>query len=174
MGSKWLLQVGGALLLCLAVSATASAQYGGGGGTGGSGSGTSGSMSSGYGSSNGKAIGIGIGAGAAAAVGIALYIHHRHTKANAARQQAHLIGCTRSETNGISLKNETDEQTYMVISADSLRPGQRVELTGVMSDQESGTRVLRVRGPVKSYGACGTTAVAAAPAPTAQEAGDQR
>lgn len=169
MHSKWLLQVGGVLLLCLAMSATASAQYGGGGGTGGgSGSGGSGATSSGYGSGNGKAIGIGVGAGAAAAVGIALYIHHRHAKAKTAQQQAQLIGCTRSEVNGISLRNETDEQTYMIVSSDRLKPGQHVELTGVISDQQSGTRVFRVRGPIKSDGTCRTTDVALASTATRQ------
>lgn len=170
MSSKWLVRLGGILLLCLAVSATASAQYGGGGsgGSGGSGSGGSGATSSGYGSGNGKAIGIGVGAAAGAAVGIALYVHHRHAKAKEAGQQSQLVGCTRSEINGISLKNENDEQTYMIISSDRLQTGQRVELTGVVSDQGSGTRVFRVRGPIKSDGTCNTTDAALASTPTAR------
>ncbi len=167
MRSKWLPQAAGVLLLCLAVSGTASAQYGGGGsmGSGSSGSGTSGS--SGYGSGNGKAIGIGVGAAAAAVVGIALYVHHRH---NAARSQAsHVIGCTQSEINGMSLKNENDEQIYMIISSGTpLQVGQRVELTGVVTDQGPGARTFRVQGPIRSYGSCSATAAALAQTATAQ------
>ena len=162
MRSKWLTVAAGVLLVCLAVSGTASAQYGGGGsgGSGSSGSGTS--ASGGYGSSNGKAIGIGVGAAAAAVVSIALYVHHRHNAANAARSQAsHLIGCTQSEISGISLKNENDEQIYLIISSGNpLKIGQRVELTGVITDQGPGARTFRVQGPIRNYGSCSATAAA--------------
>lgn len=167
MRSKWLPRAAGFLLLCLAVSGTASAQYGGGGSgsSGSSGSGTSGS--GGYGSGNGKAIGIGVGAAAAAVVGVALYVHHRH---NTARSQAsHMIGCTQSELSGISLKNENDEQIYMIISSGTrLQVGQRVELTGVVTDQGPGARTFRVQGPIRSYGACSATEAALTQAATAQ------
>lgn len=177
MVSRGLLQVGGILLLSLAVSATASAQYGG-GGSGSSGMGGSGSSSTAYGpggyGGNGKAIGIGVGAAAAAAVGVVLFLHHRHTKAEAAEAKAadtkaSLIGCTHSEINGISLKNENDEQTYMIISSGSqLQVGQRVELTGLVTDQGPGTRTFRVQGPIRSFGTCDATAAALAPKATAQ------
>lgn len=166
MLSRWLPRVGGVLLLGLALSTTVSAQYGGGGGTGGSGggSGSSSSGSSGYGSGNGKAIGIGVGAAAAAGVGIALYVHHRHKAANQAPSQASIIGCTQSEINGMSLRNENDEQTYMIIvSGSPLQVGQRVELTGVITDQGPGTRTFRVQGPIRSFGACGATSAGLAP-----------
>ena len=170
MRSKWLPRAAGVLLLCLAVSGTASAQYGGAGsgGSGSSGSGTSGS--GGYGSGNGTAIGIGVGAAAAAALGIALYVHHRHNAANAARSQtSHVIGCTRPEINGISLKNENDELIYMIISSGTpLQVGQRVELKGVVTDQGPGARTFRVQGPIRTYGSCSATAATLTETATAQ------
>jgi hypothetical protein len=165
MRSKWLPRAAGVLLLCLAVSGAASAQYGGGGsgGSGSSGSGTSGS--GGYGSGTGMAIGICLSA--AAVLGIALYVHHRH---NAARWRASdVIGCTQSEINGISLKNENDEQIYMSISSSTPpQVGQRVELTGVVTDQGPGPRTFRVQGPIKSYVSCSATATALTQTATAQ------
>jgi hypothetical protein len=152
--------------LALLLSGPAFAQYGGGGmGTGPSGSGTPGYGAPSY--SSGKAIGIGVGAAAAAAVGIALYVHHRH---NAARSQAsHVIGCTQSEINGISLKNENDEQIYLIISSGTpLQVGQRVQLTGVVTDQGPGARTFRVQGPIRGYGSCSATAAAFTQTATAQ------
>lgn len=158
MGSKWLPRAAGLLLLCVALSGTASAQYGGGGsgGAASSGSGTSGS--GGYGSGKVATIGIGVGA-AAAVVGIALYVHQRH---NAARSQTSVVsGCTQSEIDGIGLKNENDQQIYMIISSGApLQVGQRVELTGVVTDQGPGARTFRVQGPITSYGSCRTNVAA--------------
>jgi hypothetical protein len=153
MLSRSLIKLTGILSLSLAVGATASAQYGG--GSGGS-MGTGSTGSSGYGSSSGKAIGIGVGAAAAAAVGIALLVHHHHA---AARPEASLIGCTQSGLNGINLKNEKDDQTYMLLSrGTSLQPGERLELKGVVAKENSGTPAFRVQSLVKNYGACGSTA----------------
>lgn len=164
MLSRWLPRLGAILLLCFAVSMTASAQYGG--GTGMPGSTGSSSGSNGYGSGNGKAIGIGVGAAAAATVGTLLYLHHRHKTANAARSTASIVGCTTSEANGISVKNENDDEVYTIITSGSPLPaGQRVGLTGVM-DQGSGTRTLMVRGPVQNFGTCNTAAAASSPRTT--------
>ena len=156
MLSRWLARVAGILLLCLAVSATASAQYGGGGGTGGTGGTGSGGTSTGsYGSGNGKAIGIGVGAAAGAVVGIALLVHHHHA---AERAQASVIGCAQTEANGISLKNENDNETYMILAGGTpVQPGERVELKGTASSEASGAHVFRVSSVVKSYGTCGST-----------------
>jgi hypothetical protein len=155
--------------LTLLLSGPAFAQYGGGGmGAGTSGSGTPGYGAPSYGS--GKAIGIGVGAAAAAVVGIALYVHHRHNEAKAAHSQAsHVIGCTQSEINGISLKNENDEQIYMIISSGTpLQVGQHVELTGVVTDRGPGARTFRIQGPIRSYGSCSATAAALTQTATAQ------
>jgi hypothetical protein len=156
MFSKWLARATGVLSLCLALCAAASAQYGGGGSTG---SGSTGMGStSGYGSGSGKAIGIGVGAAAGAAVGIALLVHHHHA---AARSEASVIGCTQSLLSGISLKNENDNQTYMILSSGTpLQAGERVELKGVVTNGGTGNQALRVRSLVNNYGTCGTTSAA--------------
>jgi hypothetical protein len=157
--SKWATKAAGILVLCLAVSATASAQYGGGSGSGGSGTSGTGSTGStaGYGSGPGKAIGIGVGVGAAAAVGIALLVHHHHA---AAHSQASVIGCTESLLGGLSLNNENDNQTYMIIpGSTSVQAGDRVELKGVVADDGSGNHAFRVQSLVKNYGTCGPASV---------------
>src|SRR5271167_258788 len=159
MLSRRFAKILGVLLLCLAVCATASAQYGSGspgvsGGMGGSGS-TGGT--SGYSSGSGQAVGIGVAVAAGAAVGIAWLIHHRHA---AARSEASIIGCTQSVFNGISLKNENDDQTYMILSSGTpLQPGERVELKGV-AEEGSGTHTFRVRSLVNNYGTCGSVSAA--------------
>lgn len=160
MFSRWLARVTGVLLLCLALCAVASAQYGGGGssGSGSTGSGSTGGTS-GYGSGSGKAIGIGVGVAAAAAVGVALLVHHHHA---ADRSAASVIGCTQSLPNGISLKNENDNQTYMILSKGTpLQAGERVELKGVVTDGGSGTQAFCVRSLVNNYGTCGPAAAMA-------------
>jgi len=147
----------GVFLLSLAVCAAASAQYGGGsGGTGGMGPGGS-NGSGGYGSGSGKAIGIGVGA-AAAAVGVALLVHHHHV---ANRSEISVVGCTQSVLNGISVKNEKDDQTYRILfRGASLQPGERVELKGVVADKESVPPTFRAQTLVNTYGKCGTAEAA--------------
>ena len=120
--------------------------------------------SSGYGSSSGKAIGIGVGAAAGAAVAIALLVHHHHA---AARAAASLTGCTQSVLDRISLKNEVDSQTYMLLSNDkSLQPGERVELKGVVTKEGPDVQAFRVKSVVKNYGSCGSTSSASAKSAT--------
>ncbi len=163
MFSQGLARISGVLLLGLAVCATAYAQYGGGmggsgGGTGGSGSTSTGSTSN-YSYGNGKAIGIGVGVAAAAGVGIALLVHHHHV---ANRSEASLVGCTLPALNGLSLKNEKDNQTYMLISSDaSLQPGQRVELEGKVAKGGSDAHLFHVRSLVNNYGSCNAVSAAA-------------
>ncbi|HEY1482138.1 MAG TPA: hypothetical protein VGF19_05380 [Candidatus Acidoferrum sp.] len=160
----------GLLLFSLSMSAGASAQYGGGmggTGTGSTGSGSTGSTSA-YSSGSGKAIGIGVGAAAGAAVGIGLLVHHHRVVA--ARNQASLIGCTQSVLNGISLKNETDDLTYRIVSGStSLQPGERVEVRGAMASQGSEAPAFHVQSLVKNYGTCGS-AFAAAKSPEGKNA----
>jgi len=149
----------GVFLLSLAVCAAASAQYGGSsGGTGGMGpGGSNGAGGYGSGSGSGKAIGIGVGA-AAAAVGVALLVHHHHV---ANRSEVSVVGCTQSVLNGISLKNEKDDQTYRILfPGASLQPGQRVELKGVVADKESAPPTFRAQTLVNTYGQCGTAEAA--------------
>jgi len=162
MRSHRFTMLAGMLLLSLATAGTASAQYGGGGGTGGSGgsggSGSGGTNSTGYnyGLSTGAKVGIGVGA-AAGVTAAALLIHHHHVVA--AREHASLVGCTQSVLNGLSIKNETDNQTYILLSSGaSLKPGERVELAGAKSSGNSENPAFHVREVVKDYGACGTFA----------------
>lgn len=160
MLSQGLARVTGILLVCLAVCATASAQYGG-GGTGGPGTGAGGTTNGtgSYGSGNGKAIGIGVGVAAGAAVGIALLVHHRHA---AARTEASVVGCTQSMMDGITLKNEKDDLTYTILpGSTAVRPGERVELKGVVSDDKSGIHAFRVHSLVSNFGTCGSTSATA-------------
>jgi hypothetical protein len=165
MYSRWLARFIGVLLLCLAVSAAASAQYGGPTGTGSAGSGTTGATN-GYGSGSANAIGIGVGAGAAAAVGIALLVHHHRATSHS---EVSVTGCTQSSINGISLKNESDNQTYTVLSSGTrLQPGERVELKGAVTDGGSETKAIRVRTIVNNYGTCGS-AVASTEKSTAEK-----
>jgi hypothetical protein len=152
MLSQGLARVSGVLLLGLAVCATASAQYGGGsGGTGGGGS-TGTGNTSGYSYGHGKAIGIGVGVAAAAGVGIALLVHHHRA---ATRSEVSLVGCTESVLSGLSLKNEKDNQTYMLIPGDtSLQPGQRVELKGRVAKDGAEVHPFHVQSLVNNYGTC--------------------
>lgn len=175
MFSHTIAKLAGIFVLGLAVSATASAQYGGGGGGGmggsggGSGSGSTGANYN-YGLSTGAKVGIGVGA-AAGVTAVALLVHHHHV--TEAREQASLIGCTQSVLNGLSLKNEVDNQTYTLLAGKTeLKPGERVELAGSKGSGDEVNPAFHVRGVVKDYGACGTaggpTVVSAQPvlAPT--------
>src|SRR5712692_10786741 len=126
MLSGWIVRFTGIATLCLAVCAAASAQYGGGGGTGGSG-GTGGYTAPPGGYSSGKAIGIGVGAAAGAAVGIALLVRHHHHSAN--KTQTYVTGCTQSIQDKITLTNERDNQTYLIVTdGKSLKAGERMAL----------------------------------------------
>jgi len=141
----------------MAVCAAASAQYGGGGGTGGSGGtgGTGGYTAPPGGYSSGKAIGIGVGAAAGAAVGIALLVRHHHHAAD--KTQIYVTGCTQSVQDGISLRNEKDNQTYSITSSsNSIKAGERMTLRGlVVATDGSGNPEFQIQGLVKDYGACG-------------------
>ena len=142
--------------VCLAMGATASAQYGGGGTMGGGmgtmGGGTGSTPHYNYGS--GRAVGIGVGVAAGAAVGIALLVHHHHK----ASSEALLIGCAQPASNGISFKSDEDGETYLLISnGKQIQPGERVELKGVVKDDQSGARAFRVRNVVTNFGACSSS-----------------
>jgi microcystin-dependent protein len=157
MLSRWIMKFAGISTICLAICAVASAQYGGGGGATGSGAtpGTPGYVapSGGYGS--GKAIGIGVGAAAGAAVAAVLLVRHHHHVAN--NTQAYVTGCMQSTQNGISLTNEKNNQTYLIVSNDnSLKAGERMTLKGsVESADGSADPSFHVISMVKDFGACG-------------------
>lgn len=157
MLSRWIIRFTGITTLCLAMCAAASAQYGGGGGTGGSGGagGTGGYTAPPGGYSSGKAIGIGVGAAVGAAVGIALLVRHHHHAAG--KTQTYVTGCTQSVQNGISLTNEKDNQTYLIMSSgNSIRAGERLTLKGdVVAIDGPENPKFQVQGLIKDYGTCG-------------------
>jgi hypothetical protein len=157
MLSRWIVRFTGITTLCMAVCAAASAQYGGGGGTGGSGGtgGTGGYTAPPGGYSSGKAIGIGVGAAAGAAVGIALLVRHHHHATD--KTQAYVTGCTQSVQDGISLTNEKDNQTYLIMSSsNSIKAGERMTLKGlVVATDGSGNPKFQIQSLIKDYGTCG-------------------
>jgi hypothetical protein len=169
MASRWIVRVTGITTLCLAVCAAASAQYGGGGGTGGSGGtgGTGGYTAPPGGYSSGKAIGIGVAA-AGAAVGIALLVRHHHHAAN--KTQTYVTGCTQSIQDGISLTNETDNQTYSIISgSNSLKAGERMTLKGVVvATDGSGNPKFQIQSLIKDYGTCGQSSASSWMSPSSR------
>src|SRR6266849_7661813 len=154
MLSGWIVRFTGIATLCLAVCAAASAQYGGGGGTGGSG-GTGGYTAPPGGYSSGKAIGIGVGAAAGAAVGIALLVRHHHHTAN--KTQTYVTGCTQSIQDKITLMNEKDNQTYLIVTdGKSLKAGERMALRGVVVPTDGpGNPVIQMQSLNRDYGTCG-------------------
>jgi hypothetical protein len=160
MLSRWIMRFAGISTICLALCAVAAAQYGGGGGTTGSGGtgatpGTPGYVapSGGYGS--GKAIGIGVGAAAGAAVAVVLLVRHHHHAAS--NTQSYVTGCAQSTQNGISLRNEENNQTYLIVSNDnSFKAGERMTLKGsVESADGSADPSFHVVSMVKDFGTCG-------------------
>lgn len=153
MRSHFLVRLAQCIVLCAAISATAFAQYGGSGMSAtGSGAGTAGYTPPKGGYSSLAAIGIGVGV-AAAVVGIVLYVHHRH---HAAQPHASLAGWTQSAHDGFNLNNEKDHQTYSlaVVNAD-LKTGERVELSGQKSKDDSGSRTFHLQNVIEDYGASG-------------------
>ncbi len=130
----------------------ATAQYGGGMG-GGTGSGMPGSPT--YNShrsySNKGAIAGGI-AGGAALVGGLLYWHHNHTK---------LVGCLNGK--GDKLTSDKDQKTYSLADQqnETLKPGDRVELSGKKLKSDSGEPTFEVHKMNKDLGMCTTTSALA-------------
>lgn len=139
----------------LLVANQAAAQYGGGGGTMGGGTPTYTPPKGGYSSAKGA----GIGAGAAAGAGVLfLALHHR----------GYVAGCVETGEDGLRLLDEKKNRSYALLPGDVyLKPGQRVELKGRKSKNESGTQTFEAKKLVKDLGACG----ASSPASESHEAG---
>jgi hypothetical protein len=122
-----------ALALLLSISATAVAQYGGG-------------TSPSYGS-KGAAIG-GAVAGAAVGAGLLYWKLHNHAK---------LQGCVAGT--GDKLVNDKDRQTYNLTNKqeETLKPGERVELLGKKTKDNSGEPTFEVHRMSKDLGQCPAT-----------------
>jgi hypothetical protein len=99
--------------------------------------------------SNGPAI-AGAAAGGAAALGGFLYWRHTHAK---------LEGCVSGD--GDKLVGDKDNQTYSLTNehGETLKPGQRVELVGKKSKDDSGEPMFEVRKTSKDLGACTATSM---------------
>lgn len=124
------------------------AQYGGGGGT--MGGGTPGYTPPKGGYSSAKAAGIGAGAAAGAGV-LFLTLHHRGL----------VTGCVQTAEDGLRLVDEEKNRSYALLPGEVyLKPGQRVELKGQKSKNESGTQTFEAKKLVKDLGACGASSSA--------------
>ncbi len=155
LGAKHFLRFALGFSFALLVANQAAAQYGGGGGTGGTGGGTTGYKSGSY-SSSGKAAGIGAGAAAGAGV-LFLALHHR----------GYVTGCVQPAEDGLRLVDEKKNQSYTLVSGDVyLKPGQRVELKGHKSKNDSGAQAFEAKKLVKDLGACGTSSASSTPGAT--------
>jgi len=155
--SKDLLRLALSLSLVLLAAAQASAQYGGGmaGGTGTPGTPGYVAPSNGYGS--GKAIGIGVGAAAGGAGVLFLAFHHRGV----------VSGCVQPADDGLRLVDEKNKKSYVLAThALILKPGQRVELKGQKSKNESGAQTFEAKKLVKDVGSCDASASVAQTQPT--------
>ena len=155
--SKGFLRLALSLSLFLLAAAQASAQYGGGmaGGTGTPGTPGYVAPSSGYGS--GKAIGIGAGAAAGGAGVLFLALHHRGV----------VSGCVQPADDGLRLVEEKNKKSYVLATnALILKPGQRVELKGQKSKNESGAQTFEAKKLVKDIGSCDASASVAQTQPT--------
>jgi hypothetical protein len=130
------------------VASQAAAQYGGGGGTMGGGTPGYTPPKGGYSSAKGAGIGAGAAAGAGA---LFLALHHR----------GYVTGCVQPTEDGLRLVDEKKNQSYALVSGDVyLKPGQRVQLKGQRSKNESGERTFEPKKLVKDLGACSTSSAA--------------
>jgi hypothetical protein len=137
------------LCFTLFVSAPAFAQYGGGGSTGSGGSGGTYTPPKGGCSS---ATGAAIGAGAAAGVGGLLLALHYHGL---------VTGCVQPTEDGLRLVSEKKNISYTLLSGKvNLRPGQRVELKGHKSNDQTGAPTFKPQKLLKDLGTCASSSPA--------------
>jgi hypothetical protein len=70
-------------------------------------------------------------------------------------KNAATVGCLVSEQNGLSLKTQRDNKTYL-LSGDSagLQPGHQVALKGKKAKDSAGKLTLQVQKLAKDYGEC--------------------
>ncbi len=133
------------LTLLALIPATAIAQYGG--GMGGMGGGMGPYPTGTHPSYGSKGAVIGGVAGGAAGAGLLYY---------ALRNRATLTGCVGGD--GDKLVNEKDNRTYTLTNkGEALRPGERVEVRGKKTKDESGEPVFQVHKMTKDLGSCTPT-----------------
>jgi hypothetical protein len=124
------------ILFGLLLTAPAFAQYGGS---------SSGSSSPSYGS--GKAAAAGVGAAGAGAAILYLTLHNRGS----------LTGCVQGGDDAWSLVDDSKHQTYSLVpGGTALHAGQRVQLKGKKSKNNTGAQTFQVSKVVKNLGNCST------------------
>ncbi len=98
--------------------------------------------------SKGQVIGIFVAVAAVgAAIGVGIYF--------AVRQPPSITGCARSTPNGVSLLNEGDQKTYMLMGDTALlKTDERVKIKGKKKKDSSGKPTFLVDKISKDYGAC--------------------
>lgn len=91
--------------------------------------------------------GIAVAAGVAAGAGLA-YL--------ALRNHGAVTGCVEASADGTKLMNEKDKNTYTLIASYGvvLAPGERVELKGKKTKDNSGMLSFEVHKLVQDYGSC--------------------
>ena len=93
---------------------------------------------------------IGVIAGTAAVLGITGYLIYR-----SAHRHSSIQGCVNSDQGGLSLRNEKDKKTYVLLGdATSLQTGQRVALRGKKRKDSSGKASFEVQKLEKNLGEC--------------------
>jgi hypothetical protein len=82
-----------------------------------------------------------------AALGVGIYF--------LVRQPPSISGCAASSTDGLTLQNEGDQQTYDLIGdTAAVKVGERIKVSGKKKKDTSGKRYFLVEKVSKNYGAC--------------------
>ncbi len=86
-------------------------------------------------------------AAAGAAIGIGIYY--------LVRQPPSITGCAGSGANGLSLKNEGDQRTYLLIGdLANVKTGERIRVSGKKKKDAAGNPEFLVEKLSKDFGAC--------------------
>ena len=90
---------------------------------------------------------VGIAAGLVVIGFTVYYVTHRH---------AHLTGCTTAQTSGLALENEADHHPYTLLGdgITDLRPGTRLQVSGLRKKDPTGNRALLLNKPPRDLGPC--------------------
>lgn len=130
------------LLLCLAISAPANGQ-----------------TSS---PSTGRAIALGVVSAAVVVVTIYSIVHNRHKGGNTGNMPS-FVGCTSTTDHGLVLTDEKDGEEYVILGANTVKTGERVQVWARKDEDDAGRLALNVGRVVKDYGPCTAPTAPTAP-----------